>query len=108
MTGSVRPRSERHIQLWQFLLELLCDGGQNVDDVEPTQLWCGPGDDRTIVWDGGYGEFRVVRPEALAKLWGARKNRPNMTYNKLTRALRYYYDRNIIAKVTGNRQETLC
>jgi len=52
-----------------------------------------------VMWSGGYGEFTVIRPEALAKLWGQCKNRPNMTYDKLSRALRYYYDRNIITKV---------
>jgi len=94
---TVRSRSERHIQLWQFLLELLC----HEDEGRP-QLWYGlVNDDKVVVWDGGYGEFRVVKPERLARLWGARKNRPNMTYDKLTRALRYYYDRNIIAKVCG-------
>jgi len=84
-----RSRSTRHTQLWQFLLELLCC---SVDD-----------EDRVVVWDGGHGEFRIVRPERLARLWGARKHRPNMTYDKLSRALRYYYDRNIIAKVDWPR-----
>ena len=103
MTGLVKRRPERRIQLWQFLLELLCGGGdQNSEVEEPRQPRHGgdPLDGRAVVWDGGYGEFRVVRPEALAKLWGARKNRPNMTYDKLTRALRYYYGRNIITKVS--------
>ena len=101
LTGQVKRRSGRHIQLWQFLLELLCGGGQNSEDEESRQPWRGGplDDDKTVVWDGGYGEFRVVRPEALAKLWGARKNRRNMTYDKLSRALRYYYGRNIITKV---------
>ena len=93
-----RSRSAHHIQLWQFLLELLCDGSHDDHDGQP-RLWRGSVSDKVVVWNGGHGEFRIVRPQGLARLWGVRKNRPNMTYDKLTRALRYYYDRNIIAKV---------
>jgi len=96
---TVTSRSVRHIQLWQFLLELLCDGGHN-DHHGQSRFWSGSiSDEEVVVWNGGHGEFRIVSPERLARLWGIRKNRPNMTYDKLTRALRYYYDRNIIAKV---------
>ena len=59
------------------------------------------GSSPVVCWEGGYGEFRVIEPDRLARLWGRRKNRPNMTYDKLTRALRYYYDRRIITKVSG-------
>jgi len=36
-------------------------------------------------------------------MWGQQKNRTNMTYEKLSRALRYYYRMNIIKKVSGKR-----
>ena len=39
----------------------------------------------------------------MAQLWGARKNKPNMNYEKLSRALRYYYDGDMICKVHGKR-----
>ncbi|KAM7354596.1 uncharacterized protein ACRADG_006206 [Cochliomyia hominivorax] len=39
----------------------------------------------------------------VAKLWGERKAKPNMNYDKLSRALRYYYDKNIMTKVHGKR-----
>ena len=39
----------------------------------------------------------------MARLWGIRKNRPAMNYDKLSRALRYYYDKNIMSKVHGKR-----
>ena len=41
--------------------------------------------------------------EAVARLWGIRKGKPNMNYDKLSRALRYYYDKNIIKKVIGQK-----
>ena len=41
-------------------------------------------------WGSGIsGEFRLHQPEVVAALWGHRKGRPNMTYDKLSRALRY-------------------
>lgn len=47
--------------------------------------------------------FRINNPTGLAQLWGHQKNRTNMTYEKLSRALRYYYRMNIIKKVSGKR-----
>lgn len=41
--------------------------------------------------------------EAVAKLWGLRKSKKYMNYDKLSRALRYYYDKNIIKKVIGQK-----
>jgi c-ets proto-oncogene protein len=48
-------------------------------------------------------EFKLLDPENVAKLWGKRKNKPKMNYEKLSRGLRYYYDKNIISKVHGKR-----
>ncbi|XP_058977351.1 DNA-binding protein D-ETS-6 isoform X2 [Musca domestica] len=75
------------IQLWQFLLELLGDSSKN----------------NYIAWEGTNGEFKLVDPDMVAKLWGERKAKPNMNYDKLSRALRYYYDKNIMTKVHGKR-----
>ena len=52
---------------------------------------------------GEDGEFKLNNPEIVAQLWGARKNKPNMNYEKLSRALRYYYDGDMICKVHGKR-----
>ena len=72
------------IQLWQFLLELLTDK-----------------DCREVIqWVGDDGEFKLNNPEMVAQMWGQRKNKPSMNYEKLSRALRYYYDGDMIAKVT--------
>nr|NP_001071704.1 transcription factor protein [Ciona intestinalis]BAE06424.1 transcription factor protein [Ciona intestinalis] len=75
------------IQLWQFLLELLSD---------PANATC-------ITWEGTSGEFKMVDPDEVARRWGERKSKPNMNYDKLSRALRYYYDKNIMTKVHGKR-----
>jgi GA-binding protein transcription factor alpha len=52
-----------------------------------------------IQWLGDEGEFKLNNPEMVAQLWGQRKNKPTMNYEKLSRALRYYYDGDMIAKV---------
>ncbi|XP_050396633.2 transcriptional regulator ERG homolog [Patella vulgata] len=75
------------IQLWQFLLELLSDS---------RNATC-------ITWEGTNGEFKLVDPDETARRWGERKSKPNMNYDKLSRALRYYYDKNIMTKVHGKR-----
>ncbi|RVE45318.1 hypothetical protein evm_010023 [Chilo suppressalis] len=51
----------------------------------------------------GEGEFRLSDPDEVARRWGRRKQKPNMNYDKLSRALRYYYDKNIMTKVHGKR-----
>ena len=66
------------VTLWQFLLQLLREQGNG----------------HIISWtsrDGG--EFKLVDAEEVARLWGLRKNKTNMNYDKLSRALRYYYDK---------------
>jgi hypothetical protein len=42
----------------------------------------------------------------VARRWGLRKNKPKMNYEKLSRGLRYYYDKNIIHKTTGKRWDS--
>ncbi|XP_077563448.1 Friend leukemia integration 1 transcription factor-like isoform X2 [Haemaphysalis longicornis] len=75
------------IQLWQFLLELLSDSSNA----------------NCITWEGQNGEFKLIDPDEVARRWGERKSKPNMNYDKLSRALRYYYDKNIMTKVHGKR-----
>ncbi|CAP33074.2 Protein CBR-ETS-5 [Caenorhabditis briggsae] len=75
------------IQLWQFLLELLADAVNST----------------CITWEGSNGEFKLIDPDEVARKWGERKSKPNMNYDKLSRALRYYYDKNIMTKVQGKR-----
>uniref|UniRef100_A0A3Q3DXI8 ETS transcription factor ELK3 n=1 Tax=Hippocampus comes TaxID=109280 RepID=A0A3Q3DXI8_HIPCM len=63
--------------LWQFLLQLLLDQSHK----------------HLICWTSDDGEFKLLKSEEVAKLWGLRKNKSNMNYDKLSRALRYYYDK---------------
>ncbi|XP_061570911.1 ETS domain-containing protein Elk-3 [Cololabis saira] len=78
---------ESSITLWQFLLQLLVDQSHK----------------HLICWTSNDGEFKLLKSEEVAKLWGLRKNKTNMNYDKLSRALRYYYDKNIIKKVIGQK-----
>ncbi|KAJ8253324.1 hypothetical protein GJAV_G00211640 [Gymnothorax javanicus] len=55
------------------------------------------------MWEGTNGEFKLIDPDEVARRWGERKSKPNMNYDKLSRALRYYYDKNIMTKVHGKR-----
>lgn len=75
------------IQLWQFLLELLTDRSCKA----------------FISWTGDDWEFKLTDPDEVARRWGVRKNKPKMNYEKLSRGLRYYYDKNIIHKTAGKR-----
>ncbi|XP_065557376.1 ETS homologous factor-like isoform X4 [Artemia franciscana] len=49
------------------------------------------------------GVFRIVKSEQLAGLWGQIKNNPKMTYEKLSRAMRYYYKSRVFLPVLGRR-----
>lgn len=41
-----------------------------------------------IAWEGVTGQFKMVDPDEVARRWGDRKSKPNMNYDKLSRALR--------------------
>ncbi|XP_066901193.1 transcriptional regulator ERG isoform X2 [Halyomorpha halys] len=84
--GRLSGQGSGQIQLWQFLLELLADSSN-----------------ACIAWEGTNGEFKLTDPDEVARRWGERKSKPNMNYDKLSRALRYYYDKNIMTKVQGKR-----
>uniref|UniRef100_A0A8D0FDA6 ETS variant transcription factor 4 n=1 Tax=Strix occidentalis caurina TaxID=311401 RepID=A0A8D0FDA6_STROC len=75
------------LQLWQFLVALLDD----------------PTNSQFIAWTGRGMEFKLIEPEEVARLWGIQKNRPAMNYDKLSRSLRYYYEKGIMQKVAGER-----
>lgn len=69
------------LQLWQFLLQLLSSNPSNHS--EPIIEWTRK----------SAAEFKLLDPEEVARLWGIQKNRPTMNYDKLSRSLRYYYEK---------------
>ncbi|KAG5870018.1 hypothetical protein JTB14_008995 [Gonioctena quinquepunctata] len=76
--------------LWDFLQQLLNDPAQRYTSY--------------ISWKNREtGVFKIVDPSGLAKLWGIQKNHLSMNYDKMSRALRYYYRVNILRKVQGER-----
>ena len=76
--------------LWDFLQQLLNDSQQRYN--------------RYIAWKNrDTGVFKIVDPPGLARLWGIQKNHLSMNYDKMSRALRYYYRVNILRKVQGER-----
>ena len=71
-------------QLWEFLLEMLNSEGNGA----------------VVCWlNKTAHEFRVLDPDELARRWGELKGRPRMNYDKLSRSLRYYYQKKLLAKV---------
>ncbi|KAM0729878.1 Ets DNA-binding protein pokkuri [Formica fusca] len=76
--------------LWDFLQQLLNDPQQRYHNF--------------IAWKSrDTGVFKIVDPPGLARLWGIQKNHLSMNYDKMSRALRYYYRVNILRKVQGER-----
>ncbi|XP_045176608.2 ETS homologous factor-like isoform X2 [Mercenaria mercenaria] len=75
--------------LWEFIRDLLKDPKSNP---------------HLLRWEEQEtGVFRFVQSEAVAQMWGRKKNNPGMTYEKLSRAMRYYYKRGILDRVDGRR-----
>lgn len=83
-----KRQHRQRIPLWRFLLHLL-----NRDK-----------SGRLIEWSPGKPlQFRIKNTIGVASLWGSVKDKDDMTYEKLGRAMRYYYGKNIIEKVSGRR-----
>ncbi|XP_072212151.1 transcription factor ETV7 isoform X7 [Excalfactoria chinensis] len=74
--------------LWDYIYQLLSDSRY-----EPYIKW----EDKEAKL------FRIINPHGLAQLWGNHKNRMNMTYEKMSRALRHYYKLNIIKREPGQK-----
>lgn len=78
------------VHLWEFLLELLATEKCST----------------VITWTRKeHREFRIQNPQLLAKKWGAFKKKGELSYENLSRSLRYYYRSGIINKVPGKRLE---
>ncbi|MEQ2177658.1 Transcription factor etv6, partial [Goodea atripinnis] len=86
--------------LWDYVYQLLSDSRY----------------ENYIRWEDPDSKvFRIMDPNGLARLWGNHKvntqfsvlmriiELTNMTYEKMSRALRHYYKLNIIRKEPGQR-----
>ncbi|XP_053313764.1 ETS-related transcription factor Elf-3 isoform X2 [Spea bombifrons] len=81
--------SARGTHLWEFIRDILLHPDSNQG---------------LLKWeDRSEGVFKFLRSEAVAQLWGQKKKNANMTYEKLSRAMRYYYKREILERVDGRR-----
>lgn len=82
--------ANRCYHLWDFLNDLL------IGRIYP-QSTC-------AAWvDEHEKEFRIIDTKEMAKLWGICKNSKNMTYDKLSRTIRYYCTLDILKKTEGKR-----
>ncbi|KHN82222.1 ETS homologous factor [Toxocara canis] len=85
--GKPRKRSQhtKGNKLWEFIRDALKDPSTCPSVVR----WEDPIE----------GVFRIVESEKLARLWGEKKNNQKMTYEKLSRAMRTYYEKQILVPV---------
>ncbi|XP_046613987.1 uncharacterized protein LOC124302180 isoform X1 [Neodiprion virginianus] len=79
-----------HIHLWQFLKELLQNPGVHGSCIR----WL----------DRSKGVFKIEDSVRVARLWGKRKNRPAMNYDKLSRSIRQYYKKGIMKKTERSQR----
>ncbi|KAF4093475.1 hypothetical protein AMELA_G00002390 [Ameiurus melas] len=79
----------RGTHLWEFIRDILIHPEKN----QGLMKW----EDRRD------GVFKFLKSEAVAQLWGQKKKNSSMTYEKLSRAMRYYYKREILERVDGRR-----
>lgn len=79
-----------HIHLWQFLKELLASPQVHGSCIR----WL----------DRQKGVFKIEDSVRVARLWGKRKNRPAMNYDKLSRSIRQYYKKGIMKKTERSQR----
>uniref|UniRef100_A0A1B6GA28 ETS domain-containing protein n=1 Tax=Cuerna arida TaxID=1464854 RepID=A0A1B6GA28_9HEMI len=84
-----KKKPEKLGRLWEFIRDLLLDSRYNPS---------------LICWeDYKEGMFRFVHSDRVAKLWGSKKDNIDMNYEKLSRAMRYYYKSEVLLPVYGKR-----
>ncbi|KAI8439927.1 hypothetical protein MSG28_001378 [Choristoneura fumiferana] len=88
--GGKAKTGSTHIHLWQFLKELLASPHVHGSAIR----WL----------DRSTGVFKIEDSVRVAKLWGKRKNRPAMNYDKLSRSIRQYYKKGIMKKTERSQR----
>lgn len=89
-TGGKIRSSGSHIHLWQFLKKLLQSPSSHGSCIR----WL----------DRNKGVFKIEDSVRVARLWGKRKNRPAMNYDKLSRSIRQYYKKGIMKKTERSQR----
>ncbi|KAK5933317.1 hypothetical protein CgunFtcFv8_013809 [Champsocephalus gunnari] len=84
-----KQHAPRGTHLWEFIRDILMHPERN----QGLMKW----EDRRE------GVFKFLKSEAVAQMWGQKKKNSSMTYEKLSRAMRYYYKREILERVDGRR-----
>ncbi|GAU87891.1 hypothetical protein RvY_00679 [Ramazzottius varieornatus] len=79
-----------HTHLWTFLKELLSKPNQHGSAIR----WINHSE----------GIFKIEDSVRVARLWGLRKNRPAMNYDKLSRSIRQYYKKGIMKKTARSQR----
>ncbi|KAM4625688.1 ETS-related transcription factor Elf-3 isoform 1-T3 [Polymixia lowei] len=87
------PKKSKHAprgtHLWEFIRDILIHPEKNQG---------------LMKWEDRHeGVFKFLKSEAVAQMWGQKKKNSSMTYEKLSRAMRYYYKREILERVDGRR-----
>ncbi|XP_069559330.1 ETS-related transcription factor Elf-3 [Brachyistius frenatus] len=87
------PKKNKHAprgtHLWEFIRDILMHPERNQG---------------LMKWEDRHeGIFKFLKSEAVARMWGQKKKNSSMTYEKLSRAMRYYYKREILERVDGRR-----
>ncbi|OWF55665.1 protein C-ets-2-like [Mizuhopecten yessoensis] len=80
-------RGAKNILLWKFLLDELADVHQ-----------------KHIRWIScKEGTFRFVDTAEISKMWGAKKRKNDMNFEKLSRGIRHYYKSGFMRREDGTR-----
>lgn len=91
-TPSTRGRKPGQLSkgnhLWEFLRDLLHDKKYNPD---------------LLKWeDEEQGIFKIIKSEQVAKYWGMKKKKPRMSYEKMSRAIRFCRKEGYFGKIPSD------